>query len=183
MKVKQSGFTIVELLIVIVVVGILAAISIAAYTGTQQRARDSARTTAVRQIQRALELYRVEHGRYPPQVAIATNAPPGFTGIWGTGYQYSVDTRDNWLQSLVSAGFASSIPKDPMNDNDHYFAYYASNSIGVCREPMYMLAVIGYERTENIPKDSKRLTCTDPGVTTADWQVSSDRAVFSNLSR
>lgn len=41
---QNSGFTIVELLIVIVVIGILAAITIVAYNGVQQRARDMTRT-------------------------------------------------------------------------------------------------------------------------------------------
>lgn len=40
-KTKQNGFTIVELLIVIVVIGILAAITIVAYNGVQNRARDT----------------------------------------------------------------------------------------------------------------------------------------------
>ena len=39
MKKTKSGFTIVELLIVIVVIGILAAITIVAYNGIQSRAR------------------------------------------------------------------------------------------------------------------------------------------------
>ena len=41
-KVKQSGFTIVELLIVVVVIAILAAITIVAYNGIQNRAKSSA---------------------------------------------------------------------------------------------------------------------------------------------
>lgn len=181
MKVKQHGFTIVELLIVIVVVGILAAISIVAYTGIQQAARDSARTTAVRQIQRALEAYRAEHGVYPPRVGIGTNAPAGFVGVWGSGYHYSIDTRDNWLQTLVSSGVVGSVPKDPINDISHHFAYYSASSIGACQEPLYVLTVVGYERSSNIPADSKALNCSIAG-TTAHWTVSSSRAVFSNTS-
>ncbi|MCA9336117.1 prepilin-type N-terminal cleavage/methylation domain-containing protein, partial [Candidatus Saccharibacteria bacterium] len=42
-KNKKTGFTIVELLIVIVVIAILAAITIVAYNGIQQRSRDSIR--------------------------------------------------------------------------------------------------------------------------------------------
>ena len=41
LKTKQKGFTLVELLIVIVVIAILAAISIVAYNGIQNRAYDS----------------------------------------------------------------------------------------------------------------------------------------------
>ncbi|NLA43141.1 type II secretion system protein [Candidatus Saccharibacteria bacterium] len=54
---KQKGFTIVELLIVIVVIAILAAISIVAFTGIQQRGRDSQRASDVSNIVKALTAY------------------------------------------------------------------------------------------------------------------------------
>lgn len=62
----RSGFTIVELLIVIVVIGILAAITIVAYNGVQSRARDNSRITKLNSIAKAIELYKVDNGRYPP---------------------------------------------------------------------------------------------------------------------
>lgn len=62
---KRNGFTIVELLIVIVVIGILAAITIVAYNGIQTRGRDASRSADVNTIQKALSLYYVDEGRYP----------------------------------------------------------------------------------------------------------------------
>ena len=62
---RRSGFTIVELLIVIVVIAILAAISIIAYNGIQQRARDSERVSDISTIQKVLEIYYAENNRYP----------------------------------------------------------------------------------------------------------------------
>jgi len=61
---KQTGFTIVELLIVIVVIGILAAITIVAYNGVQSRARDNVRKQDLAQISKALKLYAVDNGDY-----------------------------------------------------------------------------------------------------------------------
>ena len=58
MKQTRSGFTIVELLIVIVVIAILAAISIVAYNGIQARGRDSIRVNEARNITKALQAYR-----------------------------------------------------------------------------------------------------------------------------
>lgn len=63
---KQKGFTIVELLIVIVVIGILAAIVVVAYNGVQGKSRDSARIAKVKSISKAIELYYIDNGRYPP---------------------------------------------------------------------------------------------------------------------
>ncbi|HSW36740.1 MAG TPA: prepilin-type N-terminal cleavage/methylation domain-containing protein [Candidatus Saccharimonadales bacterium] len=62
---KQQGFTIVELLIVIVVIGILAALVITTYTGIQAKARNSKRQTDVQSIQTQLEAYFAQNGHYP----------------------------------------------------------------------------------------------------------------------
>lgn len=62
---SRSGFTIVELLIVIVVIAILAAISIVSYNGIQERAENSKTVQAVASWVKAMKMYKVEHGNYP----------------------------------------------------------------------------------------------------------------------
>lgn len=178
---KQRGFTIVELLIVIVVIAILAAITIVAYNGIQQRTRDNARTQAVAQLQKALELYRVEHGRYPPHIPSGANVPPGFSGAHGTSYSHSVDTAGNWMKNLVDAKVISSAPVDPLNNNTNYFVYWSSgvDGYGACLEPFYMLGVY-YENSANIPSHSRGLNCTGNGAT-GSWNASGTRATFSNI--
>ena len=69
---RKSGFTIVELIIVIVIIGILAAITLVTYTSVQQRARDSARTVDITEVQKALERYRAANGAYPSAGADGT---------------------------------------------------------------------------------------------------------------
>lgn len=61
----RAGFTIVELLIVVVVIAILAAISVVAYTGIQNRAYDSAVQSDMTTIIKELELAKVDLGHYP----------------------------------------------------------------------------------------------------------------------
>lgn len=62
---KQNGFTIIELLIVIVVIAILAAISIVAFTGIQARAENAKTIQATAAWVKALQLYKTDHGNYP----------------------------------------------------------------------------------------------------------------------
>lgn len=62
---KDRGFTIVELLIVIVVIAILAAIVIVAYNGVQNRAKTSAAQSTAQSVQQKLEAYNAENGSYP----------------------------------------------------------------------------------------------------------------------
>ena len=61
---KQTGFTIVELLIVIVVIAILAAITIVAFNGVQQRARDSQRKQNIAELAKLISMYNVDNGNY-----------------------------------------------------------------------------------------------------------------------
>lgn len=62
---NHKGFTIVELLIVIVVIGILAAITIVAFNGVQKRAENAKNISAVNQASKMLLLYKEANGDYP----------------------------------------------------------------------------------------------------------------------
>lgn len=63
--VAKRGFTIVELLIVIVVIGILAALVISTFSGIQARARDNKTVTAVQSWVKAVRAYETEKGVWP----------------------------------------------------------------------------------------------------------------------
>lgn len=65
MKKSTSGFTIVELLIVIVVIAILAAITIVAYNGIQTRAKTTSSKNSAAQVQKKIEAYNAVKGSYP----------------------------------------------------------------------------------------------------------------------
>ena len=62
----RRGFTIVELLIVIVVIGILAAIVIVTYNGIQQKAWNVARMSELREWDTSFSLYKAVNSTYPP---------------------------------------------------------------------------------------------------------------------
>lgn len=62
---KASGFTIVELLIVVVVIAILASITIVSYNGIQGRAHDTAVQSDLQNMVTFVEIYRANNGRLP----------------------------------------------------------------------------------------------------------------------
>jgi prepilin-type N-terminal cleavage/methylation domain-containing protein len=65
LKKTNRGFTIVELLIVIVIIGILAALVITTYSGIQKKARDTERKTDVNALHGQVEAYQAQNGKYP----------------------------------------------------------------------------------------------------------------------
>lgn len=90
MSSKRTGFTIVELLIVIVVIGILAAITIVAYNNVQDRAEASKTSTAILAYKKALTLYKLDNSVYPTAGAMCLGEDYGvFTGQSTPACRYS----------------------------------------------------------------------------------------------
>ena len=88
-KTNNSGFTIVELLIVIVVIGILAAITIVAFNGIQDRAHNTAVESDLAAAAKKLEIYRATfgEGQYP-----VTNSSTVMNNLGLTASKSSYDT-------------------------------------------------------------------------------------------
>ena len=80
MRRATSGFTIVELLIVIVVIAILAAISVVAYTGIQNRSKDSIIKSQASQFAKALTNWGTLTGRTAPSGGYGSTQPLGTDG-------------------------------------------------------------------------------------------------------
>lgn len=98
----KSGFTIVELLIVIVVIAILAAISIVAYNGIQNRANNNARASTVATYVKAMQLYAAENGEYPVPVEQVIACFDGTTGCWVNANQARSTTLNTELRTVVT---------------------------------------------------------------------------------
>ncbi len=122
---RHSGFTIVELLMVIVVIAILAAITIVAYNGLQTRAITSQVKAGLTQSQKTIELAKVTGGElYPGSLTFPSS------GI-----------VQNYYQRDTGTGYCT----DAYSSKDQKVQYHVTNAVGVteglCTENPYEPAV------------------------------------------
>lgn len=120
---KTQGFTVVELLIVIVVLGILMTIGLIAYRGMQDRSLDSRREQDMASIKKALLLYNTKYGGVPTTFSAPRYNPQ--TGVTGRG-GWDSSTDADWLVFLRND--YGTMPVDPLNTLSDGVSPVASNS-------------------------------------------------------
>ncbi len=98
----KAGFTLIELLVVISILGLLAGLVISNVAGARERARDAERKSDLREIQKALQMYKSDEE------------------------SYIISAGGNWtvLDTLVST-YIKKVPDDPLAPDSHY--YYQSD--------------------------------------------------------
>src|SRR5579864_4321335 len=106
LQADRGGFTIVELLIVIVVIGILAALVIVTYNGIQQKARDTERKTDIKALQGHLEAYWADNAKYPT-LAQANDTTFRSTNFKGLDPAAFADPKNAASQQLCAAAAAN----------------------------------------------------------------------------
>lgn len=105
-KNKNLGFTIVELLVVIVVIGILAAISIVSYVGISQKAVDVSLQSDLTNASTLLKMFQVENSNYPTTIRcdIAdSNVNKCLKSSSGNSFAYLVSNTSNPQTFLLTA--------------------------------------------------------------------------------
>jgi general secretion pathway protein G len=109
-KYIKNGFTLVELLVVISILGILATIGLVAFSSAQMRGRDTQRKSDLKQTSNALEIYYNDHGSYPSSQDGKIRGCPSTTSTvcdWNNDNVFT-DGRTIYLKSMAedpSGGF------------------------------------------------------------------------------
>jgi prepilin-type N-terminal cleavage/methylation domain-containing protein len=116
---QRSGFTLIELMVVVAIIGILAAIGIAVYSQAQRRAKDSQNMARAKSIQTVMERLYLENGEYVQMHShhFSDNINPQNYGIM---YHY---TKDEYCATVVLADISRAnfyqgidhIPRDQPN--------------------------------------------------------------------
>lgn len=142
---KQKGFTIVELLIVIVVIAILAAITIVAYNGIQARARDAQRSSDISSLAKGLELYYIDKGEYPDSYNGGTTSAGNY---WTSTADGSWVTFLNRLAPYMKAAGLKDPVSTPGTDSRYgsgYNYFYYSNTSTYCGASVNQMYIIAYK--------------------------------------
>lgn len=111
---KQNGFTLVELVVVIAVIGVLAAITIVGYTTIQDQSHDSQRAASAVVVTEALEKYYSRNGAYPAVKRVTNtdaNAVKQLLGIANIKSLVAFSASDGSTVNAWKAGTASATNK------------------------------------------------------------------------
>lgn len=102
-RTSRKGFTLVEILIVVIILGILAAIVIPQFTNASQDARRSALASTVQSVRSQVELYKLQHGDTLPDL-VTSWAPFTGTTVFGTTTfgPYMQSEPENQLQTSTA---------------------------------------------------------------------------------
>jgi len=104
---QEKGITLIELLIITVIIGVLAAIAIPGYTGYLQRARRADAKTALEHVRAAQEMWRAEHGAYSVSIAelqTTMGAPPTAISNYYNWQFSGTLTANTWTAQAVAVG-------------------------------------------------------------------------------
>ncbi|MBL7214467.1 MAG: type II secretion system protein [Phycisphaerae bacterium] len=106
---KNKGFTLVEILIVVVILGILAAIVIPQFSDASTQSKVSSLQSSLQTLRSQISLYKIQHNDAPPVVATFDTQMTGFTDVDGNvnATKTAVFCFGPYLQSVPNNPFTN----------------------------------------------------------------------------
>ena len=123
-KIIKKGFTLVELLVVMAILGVLVTILASGFRNAQLRGHDTQRKSDLKEISNSLELFYQDYGYYPPASNGYIDACPynpgsnsGTACSWGSGVM--TDSKTVYFKTM---------PDDPTSDYNYYYRTVAGSN-------------------------------------------------------
>src|SRR4051794_10144352 len=133
---RKSGFTLVEILIVVIILGILAAIVIPQFTNASQDARKSSLTSQLQTIRSQLELFKLQHRETYP------TSDGTLTGTWDWSLMTSHTDENRVVADTNPLGpYLQAMPSNPINDTT--VGTHSTDVVFVASDPAFGSAVTG----------------------------------------
>ncbi len=155
----SNGFTLIEILVVVIIIGIITAIVVPYYINARKDARDSRRISDLQSVATALEQYYAQNKNYPPSIPVT-----GCDPLWGWCKSTTLPT--SWVPT-ISPTYMSVLPKDPLNSSTSYYVYTTLNANSV----NFKLISIGMEGDKG-----KQAAREDGGCRTDQYELFSSGA-------
>lgn len=122
----QKGFTLIELMVVIVIIGILVAVALPNFVGATDRARVATIKSNVHNVQTALEAYNIDKGNYP---------------VYSGDFESDSDARNN-IRRMVNPFYAGSTSAKAMTSNTMFFCHGTGNNCESGKGSMVLISLI-----------------------------------------
>lgn len=177
---SRSGFTLIEILVVIAIIGIILSILTVNFNEARKKSRDKARQSDLKSLQLAIETYKAQNnGLYPPSGCSPANNDND-NNVWVTPGPVSASgfrSCPEYVKGLVP-DYIAALPSDPSmeNDTDKGFMYRTDNA-----RTYYKVMVNRSVETDLITSfDDEFSRC--PYVTTACPSVAANANIYSVYS-
>lgn len=164
-SIRARGFTLLELLLVIAIIGVLASIVVVNFLTGAREARDAGRVRELYQIGHALQMYVSNHGEYPDNTDADEDCLVHDVN-WDKGHM-ALGVDDTFVQPLVDDKTLTATPReraditDP-SGSDCVYRYVKMEDPCGC-EGTYAI-LYGTCETRNCPVEGRPACCTD-----VDW--------------
>ncbi|MCJ7666588.1 MAG: prepilin-type N-terminal cleavage/methylation domain-containing protein [Actinobacteria bacterium] len=119
---KEKGFTLVELMVVIIILAVLTGIAIPSYMALRDRARIQATRSEMQNIGTALSIYEADREAYPPVATWNTDLETGnymnpvpVDDAWGAAYVYALTATGYTVTSTAGGGVAIVLTDGQLN--------------------------------------------------------------------
>lgn len=123
-KRNLDGFTLIELMIVIVLLGVLIAAGLGSFVSSQQKGRDNRRKTDLKNMVEALETYYNDYGRYPGDdgngqiLGCGTNGTAVCPSVGCSGVEWTAGGAAG-----CSTTYMATLPADPSTGRKYFYRY------------------------------------------------------------
>jgi len=164
---KRAGFTLLELLVVISIIGILASIIYVSFTDARQDARNKAMQVELKEVQLAIETYRSQNDTFP------LPNPNCDTADGGELYATDNGCTENYISGLIPE-FTDLLPSSDESANAACDIEYRTDTFGTWYKLTAINCLAGVDSTSGLTANEPLARCSNVCSNTGSGEVCDD---------